>query len=163
MQNLAETIYILHKSCQPYLFCLFLLTLTSYRTPESAPPGEGRGGAIGGGGEPLRYGFTGKGRNTLSPWVNSGYTYSLLQLNLGSNPNSRLEVVSLLNIPSQAHEMYYYNTGSCLVKYNPKVYFGTLLDVAPRWIMDYSHGSENDPISGWPQAFQGGQKGEANI
>ncbi len=66
----------------------------------------------------------------------------------------------MLNVLSQANAMYYVTKSGCLEKYNPKVYFGTLLDVAPRWIMDYSHGSENDPISGWPQAFQGGQKGE---
>lgn len=81
MQNLAETIYILHKSCQPYLFCLFLLTTTHSHTSEGASPGSGRGGVGGSGGAPIRYEFTGRGRNTISPWNDATYTYSISQLN----------------------------------------------------------------------------------
>ena len=78
----------------------------------------------------------------------------------GSNPLSKLEVVSLLNIPSQAHEMYYYNTVSCPAKYNPKVYLGTTQTIAIQWNFDRQKGI-NHP-SNWPQSYQqGSQKGEA--
>ena len=116
-----------------------LLAPTSYSTAESAAPGEGRGGGIGGG-APLRYDYTAPGYCTISPWVNSSCTYSLLQLNLGSNPLSKLEVVSLLNIPSQGHAMYHYNSANRTQKYNPKVYLSTLQSVALQWNRDYQQG-----------------------
>ena len=85
----------------------------------------------------------------------------------GSNPLSRLEVVSLLNIPSQAHELYYYTSTSCPAKYNPKVYLGTLQSIAYWWLCnretDWILDSNTTPKLTWPQAFQGPQKGEANI
>ena len=102
----------------------------------------------------------------MSPWNRSDVDHGILQLYLGYNPISKLEVVSLLNIPSQAHEMYYYNTGSCLVKYNPKVYLGTLQSIAYWWLCnretDWILDSNTTPKLTWPQAFQTMQKGEAN-
>ena len=135
------------------------LTTTNSHTPESAAPGEGRGGGIGSGGEPLRYAFTSRGWVALSPWNDATYTYSILQLYLGYNPISKLEVVSLLNIPSQAHEMYAYNTVNRTAKYNPKVYLGTSQTIAIQWNYDYQKGITLPEI--WPEVKP--QKGEAVI
>ena len=116
----------------------------------------------GSGGAPARYAFTSRGWVALSPWNDATYTYSILQLYKGYNPLSKIEVVSLLNIPSQAHEMYLYNTGSCLVKYNPKIYLGTIQTIAQTWLYDIQNGTETT-LPNWPQNFgQVSQKGEAN-
>ena len=139
------------------LYLFSLLASTSYSTAESAAPGEGRGGGIGGG-APLRYDYTAPGYCTISPWVNSSCTYSLLQLNLGSNPLSKLEVVSLLNIPSQGRAMYYYNSADRTQKYNPKVYIGTLQTTSKEWNLELQTGINYPSI--WPEVKP--QKGEAN-
>ena len=135
----------------------FLLTHTNSHTSEGASPGEGRGGGIGGG-APLRYDYTAPGYCALSPWVNSSYTYSLLQLKLGSNPLSKLEVVSSLNLLSQAINMYFYHSADRTQKYNPKVYIGTSQTIAIQWNYDIQTGI-NHP-SNWPLNVS--QKGEAN-
>ena len=72
---------------------------------------------------------------------------------------SKLEVVSLLNIPSQARNMYIYTSANHTQKYNPKVYLGTVQTTATIWNYDYQQGitlPENWPING-------PQKGEAVI
>ena len=134
-----------------------ILARTSYSATEPAAPGEGRGGGIGGG-APYRYGHTAPGYCAISPWVNSSYTYSLLQLNIGSNPNSRLEVVSQLNLFNQACAMYHYNYQNCTSRYYPRVYIGTSQTIAAGWNYDYQKGI-NHP-STWPEKKP--QKGEAN-
>ncbi len=83
-------------------------------------------------------------------------------LSLGSNPLSKIQVVSSLNIPSQANAMYYYNDEVCYENYAPKVYLGTLQTTALSWIYQYENGEKITQISDWPQNFQGSQKGEAN-
>ena len=96
-------------------------------------------------------------------WTATGSEYTLLQLYLGSNPNSKLEVVSMLNIPSQAYNMYYHNLGDRIDKLNPKIYMGTLQTVARGWILQ-SNNTSKPPANQWPQNFgQTTQKGEVNI
>ena len=136
-----------------------MLAPTSYHLTESATPGSGRGGAIGGGGEPLRYEYTASGRSTISPWNDATFAYSILQLYKGYNPLSKIEVVSSLNLFNQGRAMYYYNSADRTQKYNPKVYLGTVQTTATIWNYDYQQGitlPENWPING-------PQKGEANI
>ena len=164
MQNLAETIYILHKSCQPYLFCLFLLASTSYGSAEpTTPGGGGEGGAVGGGGEPLRYAFTARGWNALSPWNDNEYAYSLLQINMGSNPLSKLQVASALNVNNYAQHWLYHNESNRSLKYYPMIYLGTATTEANGWTYETKNGS-NLVISNWPNSYQNSsQKGEANI
>ena len=70
---------------------------------------------------------------------------------------SKLEVVSLLNIPSQARNMYYYNSANHTQKYNPKVYIGTSQTIAIQWNFDLQN-IEKYPET-WP--LNGPQKGEA--
>ncbi len=57
------------------------LASTSYHLTESATPGGGRNGVGGGVGAPLRYDYTAPGYCALSPWNQSEFAYSLLQLN----------------------------------------------------------------------------------
>ena len=135
-----------------------MLTSTSYRATESAPPGEGRGGGIGGG-APLRYDYTAPGYCALSSWNDATYTYSILQLNLGSNPISKIEVVSTLNTLNLGRAMYYFYYKYRLPKYNIKVYIGTSQTIAIQWNFDLQN-IENYP-SIWPEVKP--QKGEANI
>ena len=129
---------------------------TSYHLTEAATPGSGRGGV--GGGAPLRYDYTSRAFCALSPWNDATFAYSILQLKLGSNFISKLEVVSMLNIPSQAHQMYYYNTANRTQKYNPKVYLGTLQSTSVEWNMEIQHTINYPSI--WPEVKP--QKGEAN-
>ena len=77
---------------------------------------------------------------------------------MGSNPLSRIEVVSSLNILSQANRMYMYYDQEMGSKYSPKVYLGTLQSIAYWWNYDYQN-IENYP-STWPEVKP--QKGEAN-
>jgi len=92
-----------------------------------------------------------RGANILSPWNEAGYEYSVLQLNLGNNPNSLLEIVSLINVPNLGRAILYYNYTNCLEKYNPKVYLGAVQSVAYRWNSDRPNGQNWGEKSGsWP-------------
>ncbi len=113
----------------------------------------------GSGGAPIRYEFTGRGRKTISPWTNSSYTYSLLQLNLANNPLSNLEVASTLNTLNIGAHMYAYSLSNCTSRYYPKVYIGTAQTLGIDWNFDQQTGI-NYP-SNWPEVKP--QKGEANI
>ena len=138
-----------------------MLTLTSAYTSEGASPGSGRGGVGGSGGAPIRYEFTSRGWVALSPWNSSTYTYSILQIGLGSNPISKLEVVSGLNAINLGTNTYHYNSNNCTTKYNPKIYLGTSQTIAAGWNYD-SQNTSKPPANQWPQNFgQTSQKGEA--
>ena len=113
----------------------------------------------GSGGAPARYAFTSRGWVALSPWIEIVYAYSLLQLNLGSNPNSRLEVVSTLNTLNLSHEMLHYNYANSLERYYPKVYLGTSQTIARNWNMDLQNIEKYPEI--WPEKKP--QKGENNL
>ena len=100
----------------------------------------------------------------LSPWNNTAVKYSILQIALGANPISKLEVVSQLNLFNQGRAMYYYTLSNRTQKYNPRVYLGTISTFAYAWNFD-NFGPENvqkiDPKS-WPNSYQSNtQKGEA--
>ena len=135
----------------------FLLAHTSYTAPESVAVGGGGGSGVGKG-APLRYVYTARGYGTFGTWSPSGYEYSLFSIITGSNPLSKLEVASMLNIPSQACELYYYVSSSCLAKYAPKLYLGTLQTIGRDWIIDRQNNINYPSI--WPE--KGSQKGEAN-
>lgn len=66
-------------------------------------------------------------------------------MNLGTNSNSKLEIVSTLNIQLQNHYAYYYNSSICLSKYNPKVHLGTVETIGLGWL------SERLNLSTWPE------------
>ena len=114
---------------------------------------------MGGGGAPLRYEYTAGGFSSFQPWNDATFAYSILQLYKGYNPMSKLEVVSLLNIPSQAHHMYYYNYQNCPERHYPKVYLGTLQTIGKNWLREVQTGINYPSI--WPEVKP--QKGEANI
>ncbi len=107
---------------------------------------------------PTRYQVTARAKFNLSPWSEPQYSYSILQLENGNNPLSRLQVVSKLNILSQARYTYHYNSYNCPERYYPKVYIGTIQTIAKGWIYDLQKGI-NHP-STWPEIKP--QKGEAN-
>ena len=135
-----------------------MLTPTSDVNPaEGIAPGDGRGGVGAGGAVPTRYAFTVRGWVALSPWNQSEFAYSILQLKLGSNFISKLEVVSMLNITSQAYNMYCYSANRT-AKYNPKVYLGTSQTIARNWNLDSQYIEKYPEI--WPEIKS--QKGEAN-
>ena len=136
-----------------------MLAPTSYTAPESVAVGGGGGSGVGSGGEPLRYGFTSRGFAFLQSWNDASYTYSILQLNLGSNPISKLEVASALNTLNLGRAMFYYGYDINTKKYNPRVYLGTPTTSAYSWNFDQQTGINHPSI--WPEVKP--QKGEANI
>ncbi len=76
---------------------------------------------------------------------------------MGSNPLSRIEVVSSLNILSQANRMYMYYDQEMGSKYSPKVYLGTLQSIAYWWITQYQNGAIWS-INNWPKNYQATQQ-----
>lgn len=68
-----------------------------------------------------------------------------MQLYLGSNPLSKIEIVFQLNLLSHAIEMYSYSD-TRPSKYNPKIYFGsTLQTISTLWIGDKNYRSSTTP------------------
>lgn len=98
--------------------------------------------------EEVRRGYTGRAFCAFSPWIEASKTYSILQLYLGNNPLSKLEVVSSLNSFNIADAMYHYNSYDRPLKYNPKVFFGTIQTVSIQWKDDLGTGSEKYEKSG---------------
>ena len=133
------------------------LTLTSATHPgEDAAPGGGRSGV--GGGAPTRYIMAARGFISISPWIESTWTYSISQLNLGGNFIGNLQVVSSLNTFNLGRLMYYYLGRNCTANYYPKVYIGTTQTTSLQWNYDNTFTSNS-----WPKNYQQGpQKGEAN-
>ncbi len=84
--------------------------------------------------------LTSRGWLAISPWNDSNYTFSVLQLNLGNNFTTKLEIVSALNSFNLAHTMYGYNYQDRPEKYNPKVYLSAVQSVAYQWIYDNNLG-----------------------
>jgi len=91
-----------------------------------------------------RNSFTAKAKAGFGPWIIEKYKYSIGQINLGSNSISKLEVVSLLNIPNLTVDSFFYNYTNCPEKYNPKVYLGAVQSVASRWNYDGQTGQKTD-------------------
>jgi len=89
----------------------------------------------------------------LSPWVDAVNPNSIIQVTLGSNFISSLEIVSALNSLNLAVNQYHYNFGNCLKKYAPKVYLGTVQTTSIQWNLDNQKGLTADPekSGSWPQ------------
>ncbi len=82
------------------------------------------------------------------PWNKEVEKYTTGQINLGSNPISKLEIVSSLNSFNLGRMMYHYNYTVCTQKYNLKVYFGTIQSVNESWNWDNNMGLSADQKSG---------------
>lgn len=95
--------------------------------------------------------FTARSLDGLSPWNDASYSKGLSQINLGYNPISLLEVVSLLNIRNIARNLFHHNLNNCLEKYNPKIYLGTFYVLAEIWNYD----TETKPLypQNWPESL----------
>ncbi|HBD06423.1 MAG TPA: hypothetical protein DCY93_03320, partial [Firmicutes bacterium] len=78
------------------------------------------------GGASVRASFTSRGSHSFCPWNDSRYNYSVGQLLIGSNPISKLEVVSALNSFNLAIYQYHFNYTACPARYNPKVYLSAI-------------------------------------
>ncbi len=109
-----------------------------------------------------RNNLTSRGTIPLGAWINPNSTYMLLQLILGSNPSSKLEVVSALNSFNISDRMLQYYHASFYEKYNPKIYLGAVQSVAEKWNQDLQTGQTNglpnlDPgqekSGSWPRKF----------
>ncbi|HBD06096.1 MAG TPA: hypothetical protein DCY93_01635 [Firmicutes bacterium] len=90
----------------------------------------------------------------MNPWTNSDCIYTIIQLLLGNNSISNLEIVSSLNSFNLAYFQYHYFYGSCHSKYNPKIYLGTIQTTSYQWNYDGQTGQTN----GLPNLPEGGQK-----
>ena len=132
------------------------LASTVHRSSEDASPGSGRGGAVGGGGAPLRYEYTAGGFSSFQPWNDPSCAYSILQLYKGYNPLSKIEVVSTLNTLNIGRNSYYYAYDTSTAKYTPKVYLGTSQTIAKNWNYDRQNNIKYPSI--WP--LNAAQKGE---
>ncbi len=84
----------------------------------------------------IRRKYTSRGSFILSPYLKSTDSKGTLSILLRNNLISKLEIVSMLNLSNQAHLMYHLNYENCLDKYNPKVYLGTIQEIAFEWNYD---------------------------
>jgi len=95
----------------------------------------------------LAYGrtsFTAQAKAGFGPWIHNNYKYSIGQINLGSNPNTKLEIVSVLNLRNLATDSFFYNTENSAVKYNPKVYISAIQTASKNWIYDNNSGLKTE-------------------
>ncbi len=86
---------------------------------------------------------TSRGIFIFSPWIDSTKKYSYAQLLIGSNPIGSLEIVSALNSFNLGSHQYHYNIYNCVVKYNPKVYLGTIQTASTNWNADLQKDQKN--------------------
>ena len=88
----------------------------------------------------------------MSTWNDLGYNYGIDQINIGSNPLSKLQVASSLNLFNQARNMYYYSNTNCEQMFALKVYFSTLQTLSNNWLYDMKNSIETT-LPNWPQNF----------
>lgn len=100
----------------------------------------------------LRDVYTSKGMDAFTPWKNPANMYSELQLYLGYNPISKLEVVSLVNLFNLSHYSLSYYEPTRTSRYYPKIYLGLLSTTSADWLMDHQNGG-NITLSRWPESF----------
>lgn len=96
--------------------------------------------------------YTSRGDCVFSPWNDSNHTYSLLQLDLGTTPLTKLEVVSMLNacnISRVSLQYYDYNRPK---KYYIKLYLGTQNTVGFAWNFDMENVQNKKEIP-WLESF----------
>jgi len=96
----------------------------------------------------VRSSFTASGTLALAPYLKNSTYYENVNINLGSNPISKLEVVSSLNSFDLTYLQYHYNNGNCTSKYNPKVYLGTVQTAALNWNFEVNPSAQNAQKSG---------------
>jgi len=84
----------------------------------------------------VRRAYTSKGFLAFAPYTGNKSSYELSNINLGNNPNSKLEIVSALNSLNLAVNQYVYSFTNCTKKYNPKLYLGTIQGVGYHWNYD---------------------------
>ncbi len=101
-----------------------------------------------------RTGQTSRGDLGLSVWNDSRFTYSITQLLTGTNPNSKLEIVSGLNFSNYGVQSFYFNYHYSHSRFYPKLYLGTLQSVSESWTSDVQDPKKVD--SKWAEA--GNQK-----
>jgi len=77
---------------------------------------------------------------SFGPWTGGDYSYALGQINLGTNPNMKIEIASCLNIFDYAIYSWWYHYPNQPEKYNPKVYMGAVQSVASGWNKDIQNG-----------------------
>ncbi len=90
-----------------------------------------------------RTSLTSRGWDLLTPWNDVSGKYSILQLYIGNNFISLLEIVSALNLINIGHSNNYFYTGNCFEKYNPKIYFGTVQTTSEDWNFDTDSARKN--------------------
>ncbi len=91
-----------------------------------------------------RQSFVSRGTHSFSTWNDKNYADCILQRYLGSNPNSRLEVVSALNFSNYTRYSFCIDVNHGVEKYNPKVYFGTVQSVTELWLFDNNSGLKSE-------------------
>lgn len=109
--------------------------------------------SVGDSGISARTTYTARGWNALTSWDDDKYTYSQMQLYLGTNPISLLEVVSLLNINNISSYMFTYNDQVRPPKYNPIMNLGVINTSAIMWNIDLETGQNKKEIP-WPESYQ---------
>lgn len=97
----------------------------------------------------IRSEYTSTGMFSLSPWNDSAYEYSIGQLVLRSNSNSKLEVVSLLNINNISSYQMYYDMNLCEKQYKVKIYLGAQNSTAKSWNIETLY----TPNLTWPESY----------
>jgi len=90
----------------------------------------------------VRKAYTAPSFDIFSTWYSSQHTYSTLLINAGTNPMSKLEIVSLINTFNLAFEMFAYHNQNRTKRFYPKVYFGTVQTASTYWNYDVQ-GNEN--------------------
>ncbi len=96
----------------------------------------------------VRRGYAARGILGQSPWTIGDFKYSAVQINLGNNFISSLEIVSSLNLFNLARYYYLFNYQTCASKYNPKIYLGTLQTTSKEWNYDNNSGLKSEQKSG---------------
>jgi len=93
----------------------------------------------------VRTSFTSRSFVGLSPYNDDKYIYSLLMINLGNNPLSKIEIVSALNSFNLGREFYTFYYANRASKYNPKLYLGTIQTASVNWNADIQYLGQTDP------------------
>ncbi len=102
----------------------------------------------------IRTGLTSQGSLSMNPWLGDYSSYDYSTINKGTNPISKLEVVSSLNFFNLGHWEYHFNYQNCTQKYNPKLYLGAVQIVGETWNYDRQTGQTN----GLPDLPRGSEK-----
>ncbi len=79
----------------------------------------------------------------MNPWLGDYSSYDYSTINKGTNPISKLEVVSSLNFFNLGHWEYHFNYQNCTQKYNPKLYLGAIQTASRDWNYDLQTGQTN--------------------